>query len=102
MYVAYSRVGEDAKDVIQLCEHGSILSANCRAGEVRVKIMASTISTSDGEIRRGEWGEMRLNPYVIPGAGFVGKIHHTEKKSAFQSLKPGDMVTSLVKYGSNA
>jgi NADPH:quinone reductase-like Zn-dependent oxidoreductase len=102
MYVAYSRFGEDAKDVIQLCEHGSIPTANSRAGEVLVKVMASTISTTDCEIRRGEWGDMQLNPYIIPGAGFVGKIHHTEKKSAFQSLKPGDMVMSLVKSGSNA
>jgi NADPH:quinone reductase-like Zn-dependent oxidoreductase len=102
MYVAYSRFGEDAKDVIQLCEHETIPSANSRAGEVLVKVMASTVSTTDCEIRRGEWGEMRLNPYIIPGAGLVGKIHHTEKKSPFQSLKPGDMVVSLVKAGSNA
>jgi NADPH:quinone reductase-like Zn-dependent oxidoreductase len=43
-----------------------------------------------------------LSPYIIPGTAFVGIIHHTEKKSAFSSFKPGDSVMALVKSGCNA
>ena len=57
---------------------------------------------SDCEIRRGEWSEVRLSPFIIPGVAFVGQIHKSEKKSPFHRLQPGDIVMSLVKSGSNA
>jgi NADPH:quinone reductase-like Zn-dependent oxidoreductase len=102
MYVAYSRFGGQAREVLQLCEHESFPTPNHRNGEVLVKVMASIVSPTDCEIRRGEWSEVRLNPYIIPGVAFVGTIHHKEKSTAFSKFKPGDMVMSLVKTGSNA
>ena len=57
---------------------------------------------SDCEIRRGEWSEVRLSPFIIPGVAFMGQIHKSEKRSPFHRLQPGDMVMSLVKSGSNA
>jgi NADPH:quinone reductase-like Zn-dependent oxidoreductase len=63
---------------------------------------SSTISATDCEVRRGEWSDVRLTPFIVPGVAFVGRIHKSEKRSAFQSLQPGDLVMSLVKSGSNA
>ena len=102
MYVAYSRFGEKAQDVIQLCEHASIPSSNHRAGEVLVQVLASNVSRTDCEIRRGEWSKMKLDPYIIPGVGFVGRVDESERKAAFQNFKPGDLVMSLVPSGANA
>jgi tumor protein p53-inducible protein 3 len=65
-------------------------------------VQSSTVTATDCEIRRGEWADVRLSPYIIPGSTFVGKIDDSEKKSAFSSFKPGDIVMSLVKAGSNA
>ena len=38
MYVAYSRFGEDARDVIQLCEHVAMPVPNTKGNEVLVKV----------------------------------------------------------------
>ena len=38
MYVAYSRFGEDAREVIQLCEHVAMPVPNTKASEVLVKV----------------------------------------------------------------
>lgn len=63
---------------------------------------SSTISATDCEIRRGEWADVRLSPYIIPGTTFVGEIHNTKRKLAFSNFKPGDRVMALVKSGCNA
>ena len=109
MYVGYSRFGDHARDVLQLCEHQSLPTINTRGGEVLIKVLASSISNTDCDIRRGTWPSVRLNPYIIPGVAFVGIIHATpeqqkKRSSAFPSnhMKPGEMVMSLVKSGGNA
>ena len=57
MYVAYSRFGEDAREVIQLCEHQSPPTPNTRNGEVLVKILVSFILLQQSNIL------MKKKPY---------------------------------------
>lgn len=125
MYVAYSRFGRDARKVIQLCEHQSLPVPTSRTGDVLIRVQASTVSWSDCAIRRGEWLDVPLDPYIIPGVAFVGRAldatrasslhlynnstHGQNKKKwnqpsfSFSSpIRPGDMVLSLVPSGANA
>jgi NADPH:quinone reductase-like Zn-dependent oxidoreductase len=125
MYVAYSRYGVDPLQVIQLCEHQSIPIPDIRKGEVLIRVEASTVSSTDCSIRRGEWSNhVLLDPYLIPGVAFVGRVLHGNNKnnnngttkrmerkknhskgSPFSFSTPiqvGDMVLSLVYSGSNA
>ena len=50
MYVAYSRFGEDARDVIQICEHASVPIPSTRSGEVLVKVLVSVFISCLGTI----------------------------------------------------
>jgi len=109
MYVAYSRFGENAQNVIQLCEHHSIPNPSHRKNEVLIRVHASTISNSDCAIRRGEWPNISMDPYIIPGVALVGSIvtESGKKKSrasfSFSSpIQPGDIVLALVMTGGNA
>ncbi len=106
MYVAYSRFGDNSKDVLQLCEHRTVPKANTRQGQMLVKILAATISPTDCDIRRGEWSSVRLNPYIVPGVAFLGVIQESsdpkKRPSAFSNFKAGEHVLSLTKQGGNA
>jgi len=111
MYVAYSRYGRDAQEVLQLCEHSSLPSPNSRNGEVLIRIHASTVSPSDCAIRRGEFQGVSLNPYIIPGVGILGTIYTPTDKDSNRRLssfsysspvQPGDTVLSLGISGGNS
>ncbi|CAJ1933539.1 unnamed protein product [Cylindrotheca closterium] len=75
---------------------------NRKSGEVLVKVRASTVSLSDCEARKGAVKDIKLSPFVIPGACFCGQVALTERKSAFSKIGPGDIVISLCGSGSNA
>ena len=104
-YVAYSQFGEDAQQVLKLCEHHTMPVPDRRKGEILIKILASTISAADCAIRRGEWKNVSMDPYIIPGIAFVGKTMGREKKKSRPSsstIDPGDNVLCLVRSGANA
>ena len=110
MYVAYSRYGTDAKKVIQLCEHPSVPTPS--NGEVLIRVHASTVSSTDCSIRRGEWPNVPLNPYIIPGVTLVGTVQSSQKDknkrrsssnfSYSSPVQPGDRVLSLGTSGGNS
>jgi NADPH:quinone reductase-like Zn-dependent oxidoreductase len=111
MYVAYSRFGDDAQNVLQLCEHQTLPAPNSRHNEVLIRVEACTVSTSDCAIRRGEWPKVSLNPFIIPGTAFVGRVHGGRKAKRWSShskfsftspIQPGDTVMSLMITGANA
>lgn len=108
MYVAYSRFGETAQNVIQLCEHHSIPNPSRRKNEVLIRVHASTISNSDCAIRRGEWPHISMDPYIIPGVALVGIVTESGRKKSRASfsfsspIQPGDIVLALVTTGGNA
>jgi NADPH:quinone reductase-like Zn-dependent oxidoreductase len=108
MYVAYSRFGQDARKVLQLCEHHSIPTPNRRNNEVLIRVHASTISASDCAIRRGEWSNISMDPYIVPGVALVGIVTESDKKKtrtsfSFSSpIQPGDVVLALATSGANA
>jgi NADPH:quinone reductase-like Zn-dependent oxidoreductase len=110
MYVAYSRYDVDAQKVLQLCEHPSLPTPNTRNGELLIRIQSATVSNADCAIRRGEWGSIHLNPYIIPGTALVGRVYAPDAKkmknnSTFSNstpFQPGDLVLSLVYSGANA
>jgi NADPH:quinone reductase-like Zn-dependent oxidoreductase len=111
MYVAYSRYGTNAKKVIQLCEHPSIPTPSSN-GEVLIRVHASTVSSTDCSIRRGEWPSVPMNPYIIPGVTLVGTVQSSQKEknkrrsssnfSYTSPIQPGDRVLSLGTSGGNA
>jgi NADPH:quinone reductase-like Zn-dependent oxidoreductase len=108
MYVAYSRFGQDARKVLQLCEHHSMPTPNRRNNEVLIRVHASTISASDCAIRRGEWSNISMDPYIVPGVALVGIVTESDKKKtrtsfSFSSpIQPGDVVLALATSGANA
>lgn len=126
MYVAYSRFGLDPLNVLQLCEHQSLPVPNTRKGEALIRVQACTVTSADCSIRRGEWPGILLDPFVIPGVAFVGRVQdpanlsHTVnnknnnndsngKKGRDQPpfsfstpIQSGDTVLSLVSSGANA
>lgn len=102
MYVAYSRFSKDANEVLQVCEHTMVPMPNRKAGEVLVKVRASTVSVSDCEARKGATKQVQLSPYIIPGTAFCGQVALTEKKPAFSKIGSGDIVISLCSSGCNA
>eukprot|EP00934_Nitzschia_sp_Nitz4_P001828 Nitzschia sp. Nitz4//scaffold256_size27904//7299//10763//NITZ4_008167-RA/size27904-processed-gene-0.12-mRNA-1//-1//CDS//3329544405//1828//frame0 len=106
MYVAYSRFGDNSKNVIQLCEHQSKPIPDPRNAELMVKVTAASISATDCDIRRGEWCEVRLNPYIIPGVALLGTIHLPDDRRRVPMLtsgyKHGDSVLAMVVTGGNA
>jgi NADPH:quinone reductase-like Zn-dependent oxidoreductase len=108
MYVAYSRFGQDARKVLQLCEHHSIPTPRRRSNEVLIRVHASTISASDCAIRRGEWSNISMDPYIVPGVALVGIVTESDKKKtrtsfSFSSpIQPGDVVLALATSGGNA
>jgi NADPH:quinone reductase-like Zn-dependent oxidoreductase len=105
MYVGYSQFGVDAHKVLKLCGHNSIPAPDRRKGEILVRINASLVSATDCAIRRGEWKDMKLDPYIIPGIAFVGKAMGREKKrtrASSSNIEPGDSVLALVREGANA
>lgn len=105
MYVAYSQFGDDARKVLKLCGHHTLPTPDRRKGEILVRVHASTVSHTDCAIRRGEWKNMSMDPYVIPGVALVGKTMGREKKKRHPSsscIEPGDNVLTLVRSGANA
>ena len=115
MYVAYSRFGNDPRSVLQLCEHPSVPQPDTRNGEVLVKVQASTVTTLDCTIRRGELPLtiVQNDPYIIPGTALVGRVidpstsnkNRKSKGGNFSyssAIKSGDLVVSLVISGANA
>ena len=44
MYVAYTRFGEDARDVLRLCEHESPPTPNHKNGEVLIKVLVRHVA----------------------------------------------------------
>ena len=105
MYVAYSQFGDDALKVLKLCGHHTMPTPDRRKGEILVRIQASTISETDCTIRRGEWKNMSMDPFIIPGVALVGKAMGREKKKprpSSSNIEPGDNVLALVRSGANA
>ena len=101
VYVAYLRFGPNPTEILQLCEHPVRADAKSKNGEVPLKVLASSISTTDCEIRRGEWTSILLDPYIIPGASLVGVVGRMEQKKRC-CFKEGDVVLGLVTTGANA
>jgi NADPH2:quinone reductase len=62
------------------------------------------VSQTDCFIRRGEWWGRRQVPLPnTPGVDIVGKLYRIDKESAQRtSLKKGDRVLSLTKWGGNS
>ncbi|KAL3925865.1 MAG: hypothetical protein SGILL_000114 [Bacillariaceae sp.] len=112
MYVAYSRFGNDAQRILQLCEHQTIPAPNPRQSEVLIRVETCTVSTTDCAIRRGEWPTVSLDPFVIPGVALVGRVDGGFGKKKRRSgrasfsfsspIQPGDTVLSLMPTGANA
>jgi NADPH:quinone reductase-like Zn-dependent oxidoreductase len=105
MYVAYSQFGQDAQKVLKLCGHHTMPTPDRRKGEIMIRVHASTVSAIDCAIRRGEWKNMSMDPYIIPGVAIVGKVMGREKKKSrplSSCIEPGDNVLSLVRSGGNA
>jgi NADPH2:quinone reductase len=62
------------------------------------------VSQTDCFIRRGEWwGRSQVSLPNTPGVDIVGKLYRIDKESAQRnSLKKGDRVLSLTKWGGNS
>jgi NADPH:quinone reductase-like Zn-dependent oxidoreductase len=105
-YIAYFRRGTKAVHSIRLYEHPLPTMFPTLEDEVVVKIEASTVSTTDLQIRRGDfWGENSehaLNLPIVPGVAFAGKVHQTTQSGYRTGLNVGDRVTSLVQVGANS
>jgi NADPH:quinone reductase-like Zn-dependent oxidoreductase len=101
VYVAYLRFGPNPTQLMQLCEHPVRADAKSNNGEVPLKVLASSISTTDCDIRRGEWTSIPLAPYIIPGTSLVGVVGRIEQKKR-SCFKEGDVVLGLVTTGGNA
>ena len=106
MYVAYSQFGQDAQNILKVCGHHTMPTPNRRKGEIMIRIYASTVSAIDCAIRRGEWKNVTMDPYIIPGVAIVGRVMGREKKKKSRSssscIEPGDNVLTLLRYGGNA
>ncbi|GAX14695.1 hypothetical protein FisN_11Hh236 [Fistulifera solaris] len=99
-YVAFLERG--GSEFVKMYEHPAPPSFEKMSSEVLVMVDVSTVSPSDGCIRRGEWwGEGSRTPLtlpIIPGSAFVGTIE-SEGNRQFQK---GDRVLSLVRAGANS
>ena len=105
-YVAYFRRAHEARRVIRLYEHPTPPVFSTLPGEVVIKIEASTVSSSDCAIRRGEWwgeGSRReLNLPIVPGVAFAGRILQGDKAAERSGFHVGDRVISLVRVGASS
>jgi NADPH:quinone reductase-like Zn-dependent oxidoreductase len=99
-YVAFLERG--GSEFVKMYEHPAPPSFEKMSSEVLVMVDVSTVSPSDGCIRRGEWwGDGSRTPLtlpIIPGSAFVGTIE-SEGDRQFQK---GDRVLSLVRAGANS
>ena len=107
-YVAFFRRGTTASHSIRLYEHPVPPVFPTLNNELVVRIEASTVSSTDCQVRRGDfWGESSdnaLNLPIVPGVAFAGTVHQLSMpKSGFRTgLKWGDRVISLVQVGANS
>lgn len=101
IYVAYLRFGQNPLDLLQLCERPANQDSKLRKGEVPLRVLASSISTTDCDIRRGEWTSIRLEPYIIPGTSVVGVVTGKDNQRRC-GFKEGDVVLGLIRTGGNS
>jgi len=109
-YVAFFRRGKTAAESIRLYEHQTPPVFPTLPHELVVRIDASTVSSTDCQVRRGDfWGERcgnSLNLPIVPGVSFAGTVHQLSAASDYHQratgLKRGDRVISLVQVGANS
>lgn len=110
-YIAYFTRGPQvrASKSMRLYEHPSPAQFPTLDYEVVVKVQVSTVSETDGKIRRGEyWGDGTtshpLNLPVVPGTAFYGTLVQLDHRNAAKGVgwKIGDSVISLVRVGANS
>lgn len=110
-YIAYFTRGPQvrASKSMRLYEHPSPAQFPTLEYEVVVKVQVSTVSETDGKIRRGEyWGDGTtshpLNLPVVPGTAFHGTLVQLDHRNAAKGAgwKIRDSVISLVRVGANS
>ena len=103
-FLAYYKRGQPPRKSVRFYEHPIPKRFPTISDEIVVRIEASTVSTTDCAIRRGEWwctgGKYHLSLPIVPGTSFVGTVVQADENKS--GLNIGDRVCSLVRVGANA
>lgn len=105
-YVAFFRRGPKAAPILRSYEHPIPPVFPTMESEVVVRIEASTVSSTDLQIRQGDfWGEQdrkALKLPIIPGITFSGVVIQAVNNGYRTGMRSGDRVIGLVRAGANA